>query len=96
MFQSMSCCIHVSNLKPKTLNPEFVQVTRESLSIFMRNYKYNVVVQPTMDTAFIFSLVIILDIKSKDNNAPPPPTWDTFQLGTHPFEFRKAASSYKT
>ena len=52
-----------------------------------------------MDTAFIFSLVIILDIESKDNNAPPPPMWDTFQLGTHPFKFRKqmqAASSSKS
>ena len=93
----MFCCIHVSILKPETLNPEFVQVTRETPNIFARNYNYNVVVQPSIDTAFIFSLVIILDIKSKDNNAPPP-TWDTCQLGTRPFEVQKqmqAASSSK-
>ena len=65
----MPCCIHVSNLKPRTLNPIFVQVTREASKLFTRNYKYNVVVQPAIDTAFIFSLVIILDIKANENNA---------------------------
>ena len=75
MFQSMSCCKRVSNLKPETVNPKFVQVTRETHKSPGGGYRYNVVVQPTIDTAFIFSLVTTLDVisseRERENGIPP-------------------------